>query len=102
MSCAINAACLALLNSSVDLKFMVAGVSCVIDELNQIHLDPDLMVEEKARASFLFVFDSVDKNIVISYALGTFSTEEYREALGVCREASKDVFEYYKSVVSKK
>lgn len=100
MACAVNAACLALLNSNVDMKFAVAGVGCIIDGDNQMRLDPSSSEEQKARATFLFVFDSVVRNIVISYTLGSFSSDEYQEALGLCKEASVDIFAYYKSVVS--
>lgn len=42
LACSINAACLALINAGVPMKFTIAAVNCMIQEGNDaIILDPD-------------------------------------------------------------
>lgn len=42
MACAINASCLALINSGLSMKFTIAAVSCMIEkETGKIIMDPD-------------------------------------------------------------
>jgi exosome complex component RRP46 len=41
LACAVNSACLALLNSGIAMKFLVAAVSCMIDNEDKTLIDPD-------------------------------------------------------------
>jgi exosome complex component RRP46 len=41
LACAVNAACLALINSGIAMKFLVAAVSCMIDREDNILIDPN-------------------------------------------------------------
>ncbi|KAJ8898245.1 hypothetical protein PR048_003605 [Dryococelus australis] len=41
LSCAVNASCLALINSGISMKFLIGAVNCMIDENDAIILDPD-------------------------------------------------------------
>lgn len=41
LACAINAGCLALMNSGLSMKFLVAAVHCMINADGEIILDPD-------------------------------------------------------------
>lgn len=42
LACTINAACLALINAGIPMKFTIAAVNCMIQEgTNNIILDPD-------------------------------------------------------------
>ncbi|KAK7788565.1 hypothetical protein R5R35_000155 [Gryllus longicercus] len=100
LSCCINAACMALMDSGIAMKFLVAAVSCMISE-DDIILDPsdkDLM---GSKASLTFVFDSAKKNLVASHTSGVFSQEQYHESLLKCRQASCEIFEFYRSLVKK-
>jgi len=101
IACAVNAACLALLSSGIDMKFLVASVSCALDQEGTLHLDPDKILFDKAKASFVFVFDSVAKNVVASHTAGSFTSVQYQDALELCKSASEGVFSFYKSVIDK-
>ncbi|GLH16465.1 Exosome complex exonuclease RRP46 [Gryllus bimaculatus] len=80
LSCCINAACMALMDSGIAMKFLVAAGS---------------------KASLTFVFDSAKKNLVASHTSGVFSQEQYHESLLKCRQASCEIFEFYRSLVKK-
>jgi hypothetical protein len=51
MACAVNSACLALMNSGIAMKFLVAAVSCMIDHEDKTLTDPDSK-QLKVRYSF--------------------------------------------------
>lgn len=102
MSCAVNAACLALLDSGVDMRFLIGAVCCVLDDKGDLHIDPGSIVMENAKATFEFVFDNIAGNVVTSYTSGSFSVEQYETALNRCRSASTHIFLYYRDIVAKK
>ncbi|KAL1460850.1 hypothetical protein WDU94_012790, partial [Cyamophila willieti] len=101
LACCINAACLALINSGISMRFTIAAVSCIINVDNEIILDANHIQSNKCRASMSFVFDSQKQHLVTSQTGGNFSKDQYDECLIKCREASKLIFEYYKQVVKK-
>ncbi|XP_017305272.1 exosome complex component RRP46 [Diaphorina citri] len=39
LSCCINAACLALINSGISMRYILAAVSCIINDKNEVILD---------------------------------------------------------------
>lgn len=51
LACAVNSACLALMNSGIAMKFLVAAVSCMIDHEDKTLIDPDSK-QLKVRCSF--------------------------------------------------
>lgn len=101
LSCCVNAACMALMNSGVSMKFLVAAVSCMIDEEDQVKLDPSNKELLGSKANLTFVFDSTAKRIVASHTTGMFSQDQYQECLLKCRQASSEIFTFYRSLVKK-
>ncbi|CAH2244832.1 exosome complex component RRP46 [Pararge aegeria] len=101
LTCAVNCACLALINSGVGMRHVVAAVSCAVNEVGDLVLEPTQQEAESARALLYFVFDSRDKNLVTGFTEGTFSEDTYEEALVRCRLASDFVFQFYRDVVKK-
>lgn len=101
LACCINAACLALINSGISMKYILAAVSCIISENDEIILDATLIQANKCRATFTFVFDSQKRRLVTSETGGHFSKDQYEECLIKCREASSLIFDYNKQVVKK-
>lgn len=101
IACAVNAACLSLLNSGLSMRFLVAAVNCIIDKDGEIILDPDHRQSLDARANLTFVFESVLKNTVTIYTTGKFTQGQYNDSMILCREASSIVFDFYKDVVKK-
>lgn len=98
-ACAINAACLALLNGGVPMKFTVAAVHSIIDRDNQVVLDPNNRQAAGALASFTFVFDGCKRNLIACNTFGTFNTAQYNTALMLCQAASVIVFRFYRQVI---
>lgn len=99
LSCAINAACLACLDSNIDMKFLFASTTCFLinDGSLQIETPP---IKENIQAVFVFTFDSIKGDVVVSHTEGVFSVEKYKLALEKCREQSKYVFEFIKSKIT--
>lgn len=101
LACAMNAVCLALLNSGLSMKMLLAAVHCVIDEQGELVLDPDRSVCENAQASLTFVFDSTDKNLIATYTTGRFAIGQYNDAVNQCRQASATIFQFYRDAIRK-
>ncbi|KAK4884817.1 hypothetical protein RN001_001088 [Aquatica leii] len=97
ISCAVNACCFALLNSGIDMKFLVASASCALDDKGVFHLDPDKLLSDKAKANFVFVFDNIAKRIIASHTSGSFNLAQYEEALELCKKACDAIFDFYKT-----
>lgn len=100
ISCAINAACLACLDSGIDMKFMFGAVTCFLSEDNEFHLIPPIN-DHNVRASFVFVFENVKGRILASHTEGCFSKEQYAEALNLSKEQSKNIFLFFKKTLNK-
>lgn len=90
---------MALLNSGIDMRFTIAALTCALLKDERLCLDPVLLELEDAKAVFVFVFDSNEGRIVASHTTGTFGIKHFKEALRLCKEASTDIFEYYKSTL---
>ncbi|KAJ3649240.1 hypothetical protein Zmor_020993 [Zophobas morio] len=99
ISCALNATCLALLNSGIDMKCMYAAVTCFLDRSDSIVLIPPAD-EREIKGSFMFVFDSVEKTILASHTEGSFSIDQYKDALSLCREESTNIFNFFKKALT--
>lgn len=100
LACAINAASFALLESDMDLKFMVAAVSCELNHDGMMHLHYSPVFQEEPKATFVFAFDSVDKRVLTSHTSGCFTVNEYQNALDFCRSQSGQVFDFFRRTVS--
>uniref|UniRef100_A0A182NMV9 Exoribonuclease phosphorolytic domain-containing protein n=1 Tax=Anopheles dirus TaxID=7168 RepID=A0A182NMV9_9DIPT len=98
LACSINATCLALITSGIELNFTVAAVHCIVTEDGAIILDPDDKQMKRAKTSFTYVFDSIARNTVTSYVHGSFTFEEYEKVVSVCKEAVEKVFNFYRKV----
>ena len=103
LACCINAAFLALLDACVPVKYMVAATCCIITEgSTEPILSPTSAQEVNATAHVTLAFDSVDHNVVCCHTTGSFSEEQFQHCLGMCREASKQVFAFYKEAVEER
>ncbi|XP_055586411.1 exosome complex component RRP46 [Uranotaenia lowii] len=101
VACAINAVCLALMNSGLEMKYLVAAVHSVLDKDGKLQLDPDELQSQNARAKFTFVFENVSRNTVSIYTHGKFTSEDYHQALRMATEAVEKVFDFYQEIIGK-
>ncbi|XP_030370112.1 exosome complex component RRP46 [Scaptodrosophila lebanonensis] len=96
-ACALNASCLAMLIGGLPMKYSFAAVHCIINEKGEIVLDPDLSEMQHQRASFTFAFDSVEGNLLLIQTKGSFKIAEFNDIECLCRAASAQIFEFYRS-----
>ncbi|CAH0728635.1 unnamed protein product, partial [Brenthis ino] len=99
LTCAVNSACLALLNSGVGMRHVVAAVGCAVDEVGNLLLEPSYNEVQNAKAMLYFVFDNREKKLVSGFTEGCFSEDTYEEALARCRIASDIIFQFYRDIV---
>ncbi|XP_062539018.1 exosome complex component RRP46 [Armigeres subalbatus] len=101
VACAINAVCLALMNSGIEMKYLVAAVHSVLRQDGTLALDPDELQSKDSLAKFTFVFENCTRNTVSIYTHGKFTTEQYHRALKMAEQAVGKVFEFYGNIVAK-
>jgi exosome complex component RRP46 len=113
LACVINACNIALLNSGLEMKFCIAAVHCVIDNDDNLIVDPEYIIDETPavsrlpkrnksyKADFTFVFDSVNEKMISVSTNGNFTIRQYNEAQNLCLNASKKIFDFYIEMVKK-
>lgn len=102
LSCCVNASCLALLDASVSMKYLVAAVTCAINEDSKLLIDPSDKEEKQSLASLTFVFDNKDSSVITVSTKGSYTVDQFHMCLEACRLASKSIFEFYKLTMEKK
>ena len=102
LSCCVNSTCLALLDASVPLKHLIAAVSCIVSHEDELILHPSVQQESDCKASMTYAFESSNYNIVLATQNGCIQNEQIQEAMLLCREASKRVFQFYRDSMTKK
>lgn len=102
LACCVNSCCLALLDASVAMKYLVAAVTCAIDTEGQVILDPTSQREEDSEAVLTFVFENKENSILTVSTKGSYTVEQFQRCCEMCRVASKAVFEFYRTSIQKK
>lgn len=100
-ACAVNSACLAMLIGGLPLKYSFAAVHCIINEQGEYILDPDQSETLHQRASFTIAFDSVDGNLLMVQTSGSFKIAQFNDIECLCRAASAEIFQFYRSQIAK-
>jgi len=98
----INAACLALLDASVPLSFLLAAVTVAVTADGELLVDPTLKQAKKASAEAMFVFSSREEGAVSSVVDGKLGHDQLQQALTAARLASKAIFEFYRETIRRK
>lgn len=102
LACVVNAVFLALLTSSLSMRFTIAAVSCMIEkDSDKLILDPDSTQIQVARATFTYVFEGSKKDLVSHHTTGRFTETEFIQSIDKCRQASTCVFDFYREIVKK-
>ncbi|KAJ3229418.1 Exosome component 5 [Chytriomyces hyalinus] len=102
LSCAINATILALMDAGVGLKSMVASVTCIIDDSNQLVLDPSAEEIKGAKSVHVFTFDNVSKDVTSCVSTGVYSYEQYKSVFEVSQSACASVQAVYRQTMENK
>ncbi|CAL7950052.1 unnamed protein product [Xylocopa violacea] len=102
LACTINAACLALINAGIPMKFTIAAINCMIeDDTGKIIIDPDSTQLQNAKAEFTYAFDSMKKNVICCHTAGRFTEKEFLETMDKSKQASQYVFDFYRNLVKR-
>ncbi|TPX71582.1 hypothetical protein CcCBS67573_g06150 [Chytriomyces confervae] len=102
LSCAINATILALMDAGVGLKSMVASVTCIIDDSNQLVLDPSAEEIKGAKSVHVFTFDNVSKDVTSCVSTGVYTYEQYKSVFEVSQSACASVQAVYRQTMENK
>ncbi|EDO43013.1 predicted protein [Nematostella vectensis] len=102
LSCAVNAACLAMMDAGFPMRCMMCGITCAITEQDELVLDPTLEQERKATAVLTFVFDSVNQNLLTSSTKGSFDVDQYNKCLAASKAAMGNILAFYRQSVERK
>uniref|UniRef100_A0A1B6KD59 Uncharacterized protein n=1 Tax=Graphocephala atropunctata TaxID=36148 RepID=A0A1B6KD59_9HEMI len=99
LACAVNAACLALINSGLSMRYLVAAVSCMVDAEGAVVIDPDSKKLEEAQGTMTFVFDNSQLDVIGLHTNGMISETQHEEALRQCKLCADQLFVYFRDVV---
>lgn len=102
LSCCINAACLALLDAGIPMKYLMASVMCIIDKDGELILDPTEKQTREAKCLHTFAFESQEQKIITSTMQGTCTAEQYQSCLAACQKASQEIFTFYRTSTEKR
>lgn len=83
------------------MKYSFAAVHCIINEQGDFVLDPELSETLRHQASFTFAFDSVEGNLLLVQTKGAFKIAQFNDIECLCRAASAQIFEFYRSNIAK-
>ncbi|XP_046583218.1 LOW QUALITY PROTEIN: exosome complex component RRP46-like [Haliotis rubra] len=102
LACSVNAACLALLDACVNMKYLIAGVHVIIDGDGNTILDPDVKQEGEKVAGVTFVLENQNHSVVTMSSRGSLTTEQFHRCLLHAQAAAKQIFSFYRIAVEKK
>lgn len=100
MASSVNAACLAALDSGIDMKCMFGAATCSLDKegaLSLLSAGPNSDDVDHDKATFTFAFENLEERMVASHTEGTYSPEDFWKALYLCRDQTRRVFQFYKN-----
>ncbi|KAN0014764.1 hypothetical protein ACTFIU_001082 [Dictyostelium citrinum] len=99
VSCAINAACLALLDAGIEMNGLLGSVTLCFNNDGSIYLDPDIEEENQSKALAIYSFSSINKNIVLSKTIGSLTEDQYFNGLKLASQACDFIISYIKLAV---
>lgn len=103
------------MNSGLEMKFHMAAVHCGLDKEDNLVIDPDYVPNanltfsriqkssksQNFKGNFIFVFDSYKQSVIGVNTDGKFTVQQYNDAQKLCRQASKNIFDFYREIVKK-
>lgn len=104
LSCAVNAACLSLLDASVAMSCLFAAVTVAVagDGAARDVVDPGRRDLRRSRAAITFVFESNAKEVLTLHMSGKCSEADLQRCLGTAKEAADNIFHFYRQAVKRK
>ncbi|KAI9358736.1 ribosomal protein S5 domain 2-type protein [Pilaira anomala] len=104
LAAAVNAVTVALLDAGIPMKYMAAAITGMINEDNELVLDPTAAELENAKSVHTFSFDNSHSNphVLLSDSEGVFSDEQYFSCHDICFEAVEKVHGFLRIAVESK
>ncbi|KAF2360360.1 Exoribonuclease phosphorolytic domain 1 [Trinorchestia longiramus] len=102
VTASINGTILALLDAGVQMKALLAAVSCCYTNAGVILVEPTALELQDSKCSLVFVLESVSNEVVSCHQEGCLSAAEYTAVLHRAAEAAKEVFQFYRLEMLKK
>jgi exosome complex component RRP46 len=102
LACAVNAACLALMDAGVPLRSCVAAATVAVSPDGELVLDPTLEEEEAATATFTFAFTNNGEDVGVSnehimcHTAGDHTFDELTAACESARRAAAVVLAFFR------
>lgn len=101
LSTAVNAACLGLMDASVSMHSMIAGVTVgVHNETGELIVNPTGAQLEDCAIDMTFVFDSVNYSTISMETNGDFAQKQFFECLKAAKAEAKRLFQFYRTTLS--
>jgi len=102
IAAAINATTMALIDAGIPMKDIVAAVSCVINNDDQILLDPTAQEMENVKSVHTFAFNKTSSSLLFCESLGLFTDDQYFNCYEICKVAAGQIFENIRDAVTNK
>ncbi|KYQ92031.1 hypothetical protein DLAC_06860 [Tieghemostelium lacteum] len=99
ISCAINAACLALLDAGIEMQGLIGSVTLCYNHDKSIYLDPTAQEEKECKSLSVIAYGSQSSQIIMNKTEGTLSMDLYFKSLPLSKEACDKVISYIKLAV---
>ncbi|NXX50893.1 EXOS5 protein, partial [Tricholaema leucomelas] len=96
LSCCLNAACVALLDSGLPLSCLFCGVTCALQPDGSLTLDPNSQQEQTARAVLTFAIAGASKKLLMATTKGSCTVEEMQQCLAAAQKVSEAIFQFYR------
>lgn len=77
------------------MKSMFAAVTCFLTDEEELTLVAPIN-EKLVKATFIFAFNNCEGKILASHTEGSFSKEQFEEAVNLSREETKNIFEFFR------
>ncbi|GAM24985.1 hypothetical protein SAMD00019534_081600 [Acytostelium subglobosum LB1] len=98
VSCAINAACLALLDAGIELNSLLGSITLCYNHDGTVCLDPDTVEEELAKGLAIYAFNNQTKLVMVN-TTGVISEQQYDDGLRLARMSCETVLAYIRLAV---
>ncbi|KAM8954482.1 exosome complex component RRP46 [Pelodytes ibericus] len=102
LSCALNAACLAMMDAGLPLRCLFCGVTCALDADGHLTLDPTAKQEKESKAVLTFAIESVKRRVLTMASRGGYSNTELQQSTVAAQNAAQKIFQFYRDSVRRR
>uniref|UniRef100_A0A8C5MV71 Exosome complex component RRP46 n=1 Tax=Leptobrachium leishanense TaxID=445787 RepID=A0A8C5MV71_9ANUR len=96
LACCLNAACTALMDAGLPLRYLFCGVTCVLDTDGHLTLDPSSKQQKESRAVLILAIESVENKVLTVASRGAYSATELQQSIAAAQVAAQKIFKFYR------